>query len=633
MLYNSSMTLISEKKSEKAIPVLEQIINKNPDFKDSYKYFSDLCFFYKKHKLLIKSIQKLMQRYPQNGKYYLDLARSYFRSGKSDLAESVLTDSAFLNSNYSRTSKKLLQAKLCFSENQNRQGQIFYIQAINSIKSAEDDALVFQDIIYIISDEQYSRYDTTALQNRPRFYQSFWRKRDPTPFSYLNERIPEHFRRLFYARKYYRKYFTVTNLDNPALYFDESLLTKDPDPSKIILKQGLNPFKQLNLPRGMREQEDIDDRGYVYLHHGEPNDMEIQDIIEPHFDLILATKTEHWQYFAKSTRPEALYFFLIRQGCARLLAAPLTIKNLKFLNPGFANFNFSTYQEFVVTNKQIVEEHIILETTEYKYSPKTFDFPYTLVSFKNKQNMNSLEVYYGVPLKEFKPDKNEPQRPIQIEKGFALFDQNWEVIDRWQEANQFETQSKKDDWKEILYLNGRQYRLPPGEYHFALQLDDPVSGKMALYRGDYSLSDYFIDSLQLSKIILAKNLQPENAQSLFAKDGVQFTPKFNGVFPRQEPIALYYEIYNLCYDTKGQTKYEITYSVWPYKKEKEITNPRRKKPIIRTGTTQNGQKRDEKVWMSFDFSNQKKGKYVIEILVQDRESGEEARKLIPVEVK
>lgn len=75
------------------------------------------------------------------------------------------------------------------------------------------------------------------------------------------------------------------------------------------------------------------------------------------------------------------------------------------------------------------------------------------------------------------------------------------------------------------------------------------------------------------------------------------------------------------------------YSVWPYSKDTEIENPRKKKPIIRTGTRQNGEKRDEKVWMSFDFSEQKKGKYVIEILVEDQVGGAEVRKLVPVEVE
>ncbi|MBN1348790.1 hypothetical protein JXJ21_05215, partial [candidate division KSB1 bacterium] len=383
-------------------------------------------------------------------------------------------------------------------------------------------------------------------------------------------------------------------------------------------------------PRGMVEQKDIDDQGCIYIRHGKPDDCGKEPIVNNY--VLLMTLFIWWKYNAYGSQPESWYFFATSENKTVLLPAPLTLKNLEDLDQRFHFADTHSLFNLIESNREAVEQHITLETTNYYKKNEPLEFPFAIIDFKQKKEHNLLECTYGIPLKEFKPNKAEATESIEIEKSLSVFDKNWLKIDAWQHTDKFATDERNKGWKDILYLNRRQYVLDPGVYNIALQVRDPHSGKIGLYKIPFQVTDYHNDSLQLSSVILATNLSPETTQSLFAKDELQFTPKFNREFRREQPVSMYYEIYNLGYNARGQTDYEMSYAIWSYKKPEEIENPAQK-PVISTAVKQSRSQRDEKVWMSFDMSDHKKGKYVIEINVRDNLTGEQVRKKIPIKVK
>jgi GWxTD domain-containing protein len=61
-----------------------------------------------------------------------------------------------------------------------------------------------EDVVYILSDEERAAFERlTADEERLRFVEQFWERRDPTPGTAENEFKEEHYRRIAYANKHW----------------------------------------------------------------------------------------------------------------------------------------------------------------------------------------------------------------------------------------------------------------------------------------------------------------------------------------------------------------------------------------------------------------------------------------------
>ncbi len=80
----------------------------------------------------------------------------------------------------------------------------FYERAINLL--SEEEQYIFSDIsiiAYPIELELWGRIPSDLRpEDKTAFYHRFWKRRDPTPTTEINERLCEHYRRLFYVREH-----------------------------------------------------------------------------------------------------------------------------------------------------------------------------------------------------------------------------------------------------------------------------------------------------------------------------------------------------------------------------------------------------------------------------------------------
>ena len=59
-------------------------------------------------------------------------------------------------------------------------------------------------------------------------------------------------------------------------------------------------------------------------------------------------------------------------------------------------------------------------------------------------------------------------------------------------------------------------------------------------------------------------------ETKFVKHGYVVVPMPSRIYYPDQPIYIYYEVYNLKKDEKGKTRYTIHYSLVDYKKKKQI---------------------------------------------------------------
>jgi GWxTD domain-containing protein len=109
--------------------------------------------------------------------------------------------------------------------------------------AASDDSVTVAayraDLATIATDSVLGEFDRTSGQRRAQYLRTFWNERDKTELRADGERLREHYRRLFYARKN----FQLTSLNR---HYDI-------------------------VERYRSGSRDFDDRGIIYIRHGEPS--------------------------------------------------------------------------------------------------------------------------------------------------------------------------------------------------------------------------------------------------------------------------------------------------------------------------------------------------------------------------
>ncbi len=143
----------------------------------------------------------------------------------------------------------LARARLQYARDRSEQAQLAVFQAIDRIGSKADADLVFEDFKIVFSPDELVRYHSLSDPAQLKaFFYTFWAKRNPTPAGEFNARLAEHYRRLQKAEKEYA-YFGLRSRQN--------------SPDRL---------GELDVPDVYALNDALDDRGFVYVRHGDPDD-------------------------------------------------------------------------------------------------------------------------------------------------------------------------------------------------------------------------------------------------------------------------------------------------------------------------------------------------------------------------
>lgn len=128
------------------------------------------------------------------------------------------------------------------------------------------------DLSLIASDSELKAFDETDRTTRPAFLRDYWEAKDKQSLRRDGERLREHYRRLYYARKNFFLVSTNRHYDIEEVY--------------------------------RSRQDDFDDRGVVYIRHGEPTDRATYNGVNVY-------DNESWRY----QRPDGdmIFHFIARE--------------------------------------------------------------------------------------------------------------------------------------------------------------------------------------------------------------------------------------------------------------------------------------------------------------------------------
>ncbi len=248
-----------------AIGALEDGIKKNPDNSRLIESLIDISIIYQKYDDCLSIFEKLVKDNPEYYELQLGMAKMEFYQDK--FKESLKRLDA-MRQNFPDVSQfdiNLLSAKNYFQLDRPKIAENYYWTALKALKDSVSINTLFNEVCYLMDNDEYAEYQKTDLFDLFAFYKRFWNKRDPNLSTSNNEFIAEYYDRLDFAHKYFIRYFSQDDIDK-----------------MYMVHSTMHPYSQFNIEgdKLLREycnivalprDRQLDDMGVIFMRHGAPD--------------------------------------------------------------------------------------------------------------------------------------------------------------------------------------------------------------------------------------------------------------------------------------------------------------------------------------------------------------------------
>lgn len=589
-------------KYEDAVRIGHEQIRLKPEMIKSRVKIFRLYRYLITHRKLDEAINWLSEQHWDHSRYFI--GEAFRREGNLTEADSIFQN--LLKNQLDMPLQPLLLslARTNYEKMLPQASQKFYWWAVDSMSETVEADLVLEDLKYLLTDQELAEYRSLKkLDEKIAFFHRFWTKRDPTPAAIINIRLAEHYRRMLYAEKHYE-------YDGFRTWF------LDPD-----------ELNRLQYPEVNALNQEFNDKGLIYIRHGEPDDRVTTLGEDIPFN-------ESWQYYRTLFQPEMTFHFISATSGNDWRFAPI-INHPAMLadRVGWGNIYFQLlratdleqlpYQEEMADNsRQSVMVGLSSDRHRWGDNLQTFNIPFMLDSFRGEDGKTLLELSYALPILAIVKEQKNDTSEIKIEKGVAIYDSSLNEISKDQEYIDLSPATKND------YLGLRRYLLHPGMFTIALHARIMDLNLLGGWKFLKDVEDYHVDSLKISDIQLASFVEVAADTSQFSKNGLLVYPNPTRKFFLNAPIHVYFEVYNLFIDSQGSSYFTIEYDLSSIqKKGRGITNlfgllGGGAKKSITIQNEREGKQNFSCEYLAIDASNLDTGSYELTISVRDKHQGE-----------
>lgn len=444
------------------------------------------------------------------------------------------------------------------------QAEASFSQFLSILPDNERD--LYEDVTLLLSAKEFETFRMIRGEEKRAFTNLFWRKIDPTPTTLVNERRLEHYRRVNYA---------------------------------------IQNFSEGRIP--------YDARGDVYIRFGHPDHRSWSDhlVFETNAKVIrvknrlmdLAGQALHEIAPTTSLQAESSYgsntvlrvtpevrglpiFPMPHQGALFRDGASLNYKwetwiyahigegiEVTFLD-ALGNFDFQFPQPPIDSPNRLLWQHLAPEAVVARVvnrTPSVYHYPYpgdpmpllmSVADFRGNGRDTRLDAFIGIPWTALKTQKRGTQISASVNRMWVLFDAQGTEIAR-DSLNTRATQPETVDDPGVLWVDQVTTEVKPGHYLMAVRVSDPASGKLQIHRQLVDAEAYNAPTLMVSDLVVAGKIATIEARTKgkFIRDELEVLPLPSHTFAPEQPVYLYYKVYNLFRDDTGQTHYRVDYAV------------------------------------------------------------------------
>jgi GWxTD domain-containing protein len=549
----------------------------------------------------------------------------------------------------------------------------------------ETERAYYTDISMVASTREMEAYqalaDTLARQS---YLGEFWQRRDPDILTSINERVIEHYRRVWYARTFFAE--KVTPWDRRGEVYirygepdfrsrsNNRQFVMDPKVEAVRNRMAVDMYgpeatyltftgpvfpirrmrrldRRIEVQNGPNTGEDIEADENLALTPGEQAsllsdlDLEATSITDINgnprsrleFDAYGPVTTdsefesvawETWTY--TELRGGVEFTFTDEVGNSVFDFAPMPPTPLGD-NKLTGAARMMAYVPGVLYDKTMA---VIPDLYVPGMGAEDLHFYYDLADFKGEDGQTVIEVYYGVPPKEVDMAKGDLGHLIQVQGSLALADEGHAHIYRSAKDFLYQNSEAFDTTKGSFVADALQVKVFPGTYQLQVQLKDLISGRVGVYKQNLTVTDFRSEDLQVSGILMASDVRDNGTNLRLKKRDVWITPMPSRAYADGGKVFAYFEIYNLKIDTFGQTRYKVRYQVQfnpgvgaglagtVSSGVRSLFN--RKKIQVSVAYEQVGSDTTEGEYIELDLRKAKAGVNVLQVQVTDVETGQEA---------
>ncbi len=488
----------------------------------------------------------------------LFVGRAYERQGMYDTAEAIYTE----DEDTAETPLLLAQARLSFARMRPEIGTETIEEAISSIDAKVDALVFFEEIKTIASPAEVAAFERIEeLEEYRKFFRVFWTSRNPMPAAAYNARMAEHYRRLRIAEQSF--------LFNGFRSWFRSAFTHD----------------ETYFPVTYQLSSDFNDRGIIFMRHGEPDDYTVGE-------------ANSWLY------NDSLLVFHFAPTCMGQVCG---VTEHFVPSPVGPTFEPALVGLDALDAERKSADYLVhgLSTDRHQWSSdiRHWEVPYVVGAFRGLDGRTLVEIYYEVPLHETARVRGPDS--VVVETGFAIHTDDWERINYARKQSQYGRGEK-------AFVDRFQVDLSTDRFNFALHARVLDGVHLRAYRFDYLVPRYTDSGLQLSDMLLADSISA--LPDAVVRDEVILHVNPSGQFERSVAPFVYFEIYNLTREPDGQTRYRIAYTLTPADAGQE-------EAITLQTSEQRSTDTSPLSYVAIDLGEASDGSYTIEVEVEDLVTG------------
>ncbi len=277
-------------------------------------------------------------------------------------------------------------------------------------------------------------------------------------------------------------------------------------------------------------------------------------------------------------------------------------------------------------------ERLISKTPElYELIPETekLDVLLDLVAFQGRDQRTDLELCFALPASQLRPAANQ----YKLQHGVFLFDENWNPVIQ----DRRELSFKPDEITEIAgkfwYGDRETVTVPPGNYHLAFEFEDERSGHRCQIRRHVKVDRFSSQRFQMSDLLFASKIKMPSPNGSHRRADFQIIPNPMRMYRPNEPLVIYYELYQLHQDSSGETRFRVEYRLGSHHDGSSVTSRilatlKIKRPLSQVTTSYEyaGNDRDERQYLTIALPSSLQGEMKLTLIATDLSTGESVQR-------
>jgi len=621
-----------------AIHLLENIVAVDHKSHDASEHLGDLYIKTGQNRMALDLFQRLLESYPDISESIYTLGLAFFDINNTEIAQAILADLSSEGPEKMTALMKLLMSRAFFVLDDYRIGSVYYFQCLDDLNDIAGREM-YRDIVDIITPKEDDEWkQARTIEQKKLFLRKFWKSRDPSPTTEYNERLAEHYRRLNYAKQN----FTMKQ-------------TKGYDDRGIVYIKHGEPDEKAKLVGnfGIRDNE-------TWVYHRKPDNFVFNFVKRSSSYLIANSLVEAvvGQAFSTSfgTVPDpsnegqdaVVSAQDFTQNWRQLLWSRIEIDPLYFrLYSQKVDFNDPEYliQE-MFTNWQMDEATLVAPALTTGMATETYapdmgaqplDYYYYTADFMAMNANSNLNIFYGLPVASLEFKRDIIGVRVNYESTFAVFDQDWNEVDRVYNRRSYQLNQEPDrNNKGLLLVDKQTMNLPPGNYHYSVSIKDLGNEHLGIYKGDIEVSHYQPNQFNVSQIIMASNITPFDGgkPGKFTRGQFNVMPLPSRTFHQEQSVFVYYEVYFLTPGSDQKKQYHVDFTIQADKLDRNLAgkvfspfgklfNRSEDKGKITLTFEKEGdpERIAQQEYVSIDISDSPPGRYDLTIVVTDMASG------------